>query len=180
MLIPFGVFSAGAGRANSYELISTTIATGSEAVISFTSIPATYKHLQIRATTRTTYAGGFGLTASMSFNSDGAANYSWHWLYGDGGSVATNATANAASIGNGWTGGSSMTANMFSGTIIDILDYANTNKYKTSRTLTGTAAGGIFLTSGNWRNTAAISTIGLFSAGNWASGTRFSLYGIKG
>jgi len=77
-------------------------------------------------------------------------------------------------------------ANCFGVVVIDILDYANTNKYKTTRALAGldiNAAGGfIALRSGNWRNTNAITTITLKpeSSRIFAQYSQFALYGIKG
>jgi hypothetical protein len=177
-----GLLGGGAAPTD-YESIATiTAGAGGSASIAFTSIPSTYTHLQIRAIGRSSFAAGFGLTASMVFNSDTAANYSWHWLYGDGSAAAANAGASTSSIGVAWIGGSSTLANSFSGTVIDILDYANTNKNKTSRALTGTdlnGSGGIFLSSGNWRSTTAINAITLTNAGNWPQYSSFALYGIK-
>jgi hypothetical protein len=77
-------------------------------------------------------------------------------------------------------------ANMFSASIVDILDYANTSKYKTIRVLagadvnnqTGTTFG---LSSGSWRSTSAVTSITIGTSGfNFAQYTQFALYGIKG
>jgi hypothetical protein len=77
------------------------------------------------------------------------------------------------------------TANAFGVTIIDFLDYSNTNKYKTTRALGGrdlNGSGGIALTSNLWQNTAAINTIVLNPdpSGSFVEYTQFALYGIKG
>lgn len=167
---------------NYYSLATTTVGAGGAASVTFSSIDQSFTHLQLRAICRSSYAGGFGLTVSMTMNSDGASNYSQHWLYGDGASATASATAPNASIGLGWTGGTSMTANVFSDIVIDILDYTNTNKYKTTRTLMGTdinGSGAIFLTSGNWRNTNAVTTLTFTNAGNFAQYSQFALYGVK-
>jgi hypothetical protein len=67
--------------------------------------------------------------------------------------------------------------------IIDILDYANTNKYKTARSLRGydaNGSGNMSLISGLWMNTAAISNITLTARGGSVDQyTTFALYGIK-
>jgi hypothetical protein len=68
--------------------------------------------------------------------------------------------------------------------VTDILDYANTSKYKTVRTLTGidvNGNGNIRLASGIWMNSPdAVSSITLTaSSGNFNTYTTFSLYGIK-
>jgi hypothetical protein len=66
----------------------------------------------------------------------------------------------------------------------DILDYADTNKYKTSRSITswdGNGTGVVFFYSGNWRSTSAISTVTLTaSTGSFTANSSFALYGIKG
>ena len=167
----------------SYESIATTtVGSGGTATITFSSIPATYTHLQIRIMARlsTTTSGG-----RVTFNSDTAANYSRHYLYGTGATTAAGGNANASNIDIVQATLSSATANIFGVNVIDILDYANTNKYKTLRALTGldiNAAGGeISLWSGNWRNTAAISTITVVpQTGSFVEYSSFALYGIKG
>jgi hypothetical protein len=68
--------------------------------------------------------------------------------------------------------------------VIDILDYANVNKYTTIRVLGGAdlnGSGAINLVSGLWMNTAAVTSF-LISAdsGNLAQYSSFALYGIKG
>jgi hypothetical protein len=86
---------------------------------------------------------------------------------------------------------SSGLANSFGTTVIDILDYANTNKYKTLRSLTGFdnnttggagEQGGVLFLSDAWYDTSAITSISLFpeSSGNFAQYSTYALYGIKG
>jgi len=76
------------------------------------------------------------------------------------------------------------TASVFAAYVIDILDYANTNKYKTSRNLAGydnNSGGRVSLNSGNWRNTNAITSITLTCrSDNFQQYSQFALYGIKG
>jgi hypothetical protein len=73
--------------------------------------------------------------------------------------------------------------NMFGAGVIDILDYANTNKYKTSRLLGGedlNGSGRVYLMSSNWQKTTAITQIDLsFETGNCMQYSQFALYGIK-
>jgi hypothetical protein len=186
MLLPLGILGQGgaAGGGAAFELISTTIATGSSTSVTFSSIPATYTHLQLRVTNRGDYATTNDLLNLLTFNGDTAANYSWHHLYGDGTSAGGMNTASASAIRAGVFPGGSSTATVWSGGVLDILDYANANKYKTARMLVGshtTTGKNIKFVSGNWRNTAAITSLTLTTEiGNFTSGSRFSLYGIKG
>ena len=166
-----------AASTNSYESIQTvTVGSGGQSSISFTVIPSTYKHLQIRAIAK---ASGTNFNPKMQFNSDTGSNYSWHYLYGDGSTVVAGAGATQAFIYNSII---STNANMYNGFIIDILDYADTNKYKTTRELSGqdrNGSGEVALWSGNWRSTAAVTSI-TFSNGNFDQYSSFALYGIKG
>jgi hypothetical protein len=177
--------SGGVTSTNSYESIATTtVGAGGASSITFSSIPSTYQHLQIRMLARSTTAAG-NSNAYIQFNSDTAANYSFHELTGSGG---TAGSAGSASI----TGpricnypAASSTASMFGGGVIDILDYKDTNKYKTYRSLNGNdqnGSGYIILFSGNWRSTSAVSSIviGDNSGGNFVQYSSFALYGIKG
>jgi hypothetical protein len=173
---------------NSYESIQTvTVGSGGQASISFTSIPSTFKHLQIRWIGRSTLIGQDRIAQKIQFNSDTGANYSHHQLFGDGASAAASETANASYIISGLSEltAADAPANTFGVGIIDVLDYANVSKYKTVRALTGqdqnSTSGRIFLASGNWRNTAAITSITLAPEnGNYVQYSSIALYGIRG
>ena len=168
-----------------FESIATTLVSSAVSSVTFSSIPQTYKHLQIRILGRTARAST-DATISIQLNTDTGSTWSNHNVLGDG---------SAASSGGGggrtydYTGvclcvGSSAAANIFGVGVTDILDYANTNKYKTIRTLTGNdrnGSGNVSLQSANWRNTNAITSIGFFDSSgyNIATNTHFALYGIK-
>ena len=166
-----------------FESIATVTASGSSNYIEFSSIPSTYKHLQIRLIGRSAVGSNFDFP-NMRFNSDSGSNYSWHNLNGDGSSAGAQALANATLIFTSIVSGSSAGANIMGTDVIDILDYSNTNKYKTSRALAGVdlnGSGYVALHSGNWRSTTAISSIQLYtnSSSNWTSTSTFALYGVK-
>ncbi len=159
-----------------YESISTTTLSTATSTITFSSIPATFKHLQIRAF----YLNSATLQDSkINFNSDTASNYSRHGIYGDGSSAGAYGVANETFIPFGYPQSTSYGTS----SVIDILDYANTNKYKTVRTLYGSDANGsglVALVSGSWRNTAAVTSIVLSNgSGNFSQYSSFALYGIK-
>jgi hypothetical protein len=167
----------------SYESIATTtVGSGGAADVTFSSIPATYTHLQIRGISRNASATD---TISIRFNSDTGSNYTWHQLRGNGSVTAgTSSSPSVTFMEIPYTSYSGTTANVFAGAVIDVLDYANTNKYKTVRGLGGAdqnGSGSIFFTSGLWQSSSAITTIRLFpSSGNLAEYTQYALYGIKG
>ena len=177
----------------SFESIATATGTGSSGTITFSSIPSTYKHLQIRFIARAA-SGGDTLPVNLQFrlNGDNGANYTQHNLSGDGTSALatgfnTTDVAGEPFFRNSYAG-SGMAANIMGVGIIDIHDYASTTKNKTLRTLSGTNYNSgttgerIVLSSHLWTNTAAITSITLTSGGarTFATTTVFSLYGIKG
>lgn len=176
------------GVATDYESIATyTVGAGGSASITFSSIPSTYTHLQLR-TSMQTNRGTYGTDdCYMRINSDSGSNYANHGLYGDGSSAAAFGSASQTQVSIGKTG--TGVINNFSGAVTDYLDYANTNKYKTVRTLSGADANGlvagyggqIFLLSNLWMNTAAISTIYLYPVvgTQFNQYSSFALYGIK-
>jgi hypothetical protein len=171
---------------NSYESIATvTVGSGGAANIEFTSIPATYTHLQVRGIGRSLEANTGVDVQYLRFNSDTGSNYAWHQLFGSGGSASAAAGTSTSFMRGGLIALDSEPANVFGAVIIDILDYKNTNKYKTVKILSGTeynnTRGGISISSGLWQNTNAVTTITLQpSTANFAQYTQFALYGIKG
>jgi hypothetical protein len=182
--------SGGAGGGGgSYESIATVSATGSNSTLTFSSIPSTYTHLQIRGIARAASGGEtepFDLR--LYFNGLTTGIYSSHALYGNGTSAAATA-AHAGSDNYIYThtglAGSGMTGTSYNACIIDIQDYASTTKNKTSRYFGGAdnngATGIIALSSGLFISTAAITSVSINSQYyNFTSGTTFALYGIKG
>lgn len=170
---------------NSYESIATVdIGSGGSSTITFSTIPSTYKHLQIRAISHS--STGAQPAMILRLNSDSGANYSWHGLEGNGSS------AYAYSFGAANTGsyiysvaGTAFNASAFSGHVIDVLDYKETTKYKTIRSLGGNDNNGngyVSLNSGSWRSTSAVTgvTITIDGGGNFTQYSSFALYGIKG
>jgi hypothetical protein len=172
--------SGGVAETNSYESISTTVLGSTTASVTFSSIVGTYTHLQVRFIARGASGGGILTT----LNSDTGANYSYHNLTGEGSTASANSGVSASNMLFVRNGGIQTAASTFTAGVIDILDYSNTNKYKTLRTLNGgdaNGSGNIQLESGSWRNTAAITSITLTHNGTgFTQYSSFALYGIKG
>ena len=165
----------------SYESIATVTLGSSQSTISFTSIPSTYSHLQIRAIGRMSNAATLD-SCWAQFNADTTStNYYAHGLYGTG--AATGAYADAGAFAQiGILSASGAAANMFGGFVMDILDYSNSNKYKTTRTLSGADLNGdgqLRFVSGLWKNTNAITSIDIKGNSNFLTNSSFALYGIK-
>jgi hypothetical protein len=169
----------------SYESIATvSVGSGGQSSIDFTSIPSTYKHLQIRYIARNTRAVNWD-SLSIRLNSDTGSNYAYHLLVGEGANpVVAVGQATQTSMATCYQTGSSAGSNIFGAGVIDILDYANTDKFKTARALSGNdlnGSGASLFASGLWRSTSAVTSISLFSASvNFVQYSSFALYGIKG
>lgn len=171
-MFPLGMVSVGsAGAAN----------------VEFTSIPSTYKHLQIRIIGRTSSTGNRTHTL-LQLNGDTTSNYRWHGLTGNGSSAAGEEAGSLVSAIR--LGGSNLPmgdagSNIFGVSVADILDYTNTTKNKVTRALAGQdqndTTGRISFVSGLWLNTNAITSIKVYPDGaNWAQYSQVALYGIKG
>jgi hypothetical protein len=177
---------AGAAVATDYESIATVTLTSSQATVSFSSIPSTYKHLQLRGLVKTARTSSVLSSAPFRFNGDSGTNYNQHELSGNGTSATASALGSPSSIDVGRVAGNTGATNVFGVMVLDILDYADTNKYKTIRMLNGfdnNGAGVIAFCSGAWRSTAAINDITFIAPFDAATGylqySSFALYGIK-
>ena len=177
------------------EPIATTlVGAGGVSSVTFSNIPSTYKHLQLRVfaqSNRTSFSVDnlFG-----TVNGDSSASYAQHSLYASASTTPSalfggNASQTALTIGGI---NSSVATSVFTSCIVDYLDYANTNKFKTIRSFngydvngtvgTGSWGGQCGLYSNLWMNTAPITSLSftVLSGTAFTQHSRFSLYGIKG
>ena len=172
-----------------YDSIATvTVGGAGAASITFSSIPATYTHLQIRGISRINTAATAASYNLLSFNSDTTAgNYYIHTLAGTGAVAVSEAYPGQSGEGfyQGESTRNNLTSGIFAANVHDILDYANTSKYKTIRTLNGWDANGsgeLYFSSGLWMSTSAITsiTINPVATRAFVQYTQFALYGVKG
>jgi hypothetical protein len=168
-----------------YSLQSVIVGSAGLASLTFSNIPQTYTHLQIRVTGRSTVSGT-GDNLYMRFNGDTGSSYRLHQLYGDGTSIYSGATGSLdTSFFNIALSGSTSASNIFGAGTVDILDYTNTNKNKVFRSLSGSnyngaSLGFVIFRSGLWVNTAAITSITCYpGSGSFAQNSIISLYGLK-
>lgn len=180
----FGMFSA--ATIGDFDSIATTsVGSGGTSTITFSSIPNKYNHLQIRFIAKDTKTDvNNGIPINIRFNSDTSTNYALHRLVGNGSAASSNGWASGTySYVRAFNSCISGVANTFGAGVVDILDYANTNKYKTIRGLSGTetfSVGGATISSGLWLSTNAITSISLWSdSENLTQYSHFALYGIK-
>lgn len=167
-----------------FESIATISVTSTSTVLTFSSIPTTYQHLQLRVYARTDYASN-GRNGTMWFNQDsgGTTNYTDQYVFTNGASVFGSNDLNASNAYIPNLIGGTNTSDSYGNNVIYFMDYANTNKYKTVwghmgefNTFTG-------IRGTVWESTSAITRIdmGIESGGaaGYVPGTIMALYGIK-
>ena len=162
---------------NTYTALATLTLTGSDSSITFDSIPATYRDLVLVVSGNTDESGSDSSTA-LRINGDTASNYSWVYMSGDGSSTTSGSSADSR-IFIGRLPGNSQS---IPGTILlQFQDASATDKHKTVLTRGNNTAGIVSAHAGRWANTNRITSVTLSRydfAGNFRSGSTFSLYGI--
>jgi hypothetical protein len=149
--------------------------------VTFSSIPNTYKSLQLRFSTTETGSNAW----RVNFNGDSGNNYAVHYLAGNGSNAIVNgfATGTFTFVPIGVSAGP-QSASYPSVGIVDIVDYASTAKYKTVKSLYGVNYNGtptngqIELDSALWTSTSAINSITFAVPAGTLTGA-VSLYGVS-
>jgi hypothetical protein len=156
-------------------LANTTLGSNST-TITFSSIPGTYQDLYLVVVGRS--SGGF--YQNIRFNGDSGANYNVLRFTATGSTIASGVAAAAT---RGLISDASFNSSITGAAFIHILDYARTDKHKTT-------IGDVHADSGysnemicnRWANTAAITSVALSSDSSqtYLAGTTFALYGVRG
>lgn len=175
-------------------LANITVPSGGLSSIVFTNIPTGYQHLQLRGIAQDNRATYNQSSFGFRLNADSGANYSAHYLqasWAAGGTTVDSAGGSGGSYTQTYSivsFTSSVSANYFGAFVVDFLDYANTNKFKTIRGLSGLDAPPASgyrpiprLGSGMWRSTSAINSITILSefGTQFNQYSTFTLYGVK-
>lgn len=161
------------------EIIQTvTVGSGGAANIEFTSIPATYDDLVIKASLRTTGAGANGnawTPVIVRFN--GTSTTSSRQLFGTG-----SGTGSDTGVNNVYSADTDNTASTFSNNEIYIPNYRGTaqKSYSADSVTENNATGSLALMAAGLTNvTVAITTISLApDTNNFAQHSTATLYGI--
>jgi hypothetical protein len=164
--------------ANTFELIQAyTVGSGGQSSIDFTTIPSTYTDLCVKINNRAAAAGSEDFYLRVNGSS---TSYSYRYLYGTG-SVAGSANLTTGIYFVGCS--TSQTASTFGNTEIYIPNYAgSTNKSFSVDSVdeNNATAATMVLGAGLWSNSAAITSISIYSAvGNTAQYSTAYLYGVK-
>ena len=162
---------------NSFESIATATAGGTS--ITLSSIPATYTHLQVRIN-YSRNSGNSGL--AMRMNGDTSSIYTYVYFLGNNTTTPTylgNSSNQITDMGIAYGGPTARGS-----VIVDILNYANTSMWKTTRSIGGGIGSSNSQTqyhTGLWASTAAITSLTFNIGGDtFAADTQIALYGIKG
>jgi hypothetical protein len=155
-----------------YEKIATSTLGTAASSVTFSSIPGTYTDLVLVCN----FINTIGQTDhGVRFNGDTASNYSRTQLYGTGSAAGSNRGSNETLmnflgyIGTSW-----------GVSIMQIMNYSNTTTYKTALSRANGASDLVIAAAGLWRNTSAITSLNIIaSGGTFATGSTFTLYGIK-
>lgn len=166
--------------ATTYTLISSNTLTSTTASVTFSSIPATYTDLVLRASTRAT-TGTITVQPTITFNGTGGTAYSRTYLrFLTSASFETGISSSQPNLGPYMVNGATSAASTFSNTEIYIPNYTLTVAKPMSFSGTignNTSTGQIDKEAWYFSNTAAITSITLTAS--FASDSSFYLYGIK-
>jgi hypothetical protein len=168
------------------EAIATTYLEADAATVTFSSIPATYEHLQLRANTKSTNAGTVWNNITVEDASGGiGANYYSHTMYARSSSVSVFSGSGAVKWDFADATGSGPTEPVahYGTIIVDILDYTNTNKNTVIMFTCGNSSGtnGVSFGSGLGVDTDTIVSLTFTFGGSdeIVRGSSFTLYGLN-
>jgi len=153
-----------------YTPLATVTLGSSAASVSFASIPASYRDLIL--VFRGTLGSGTSSELELRINGDTGSNYSRVVAFGDGsstGSFADTHTSFRFAFGNN--------THPFTN-IVQFMDYSATDKHKTMLNRDSQANRTSAMSAARWANTAAMTSLLVYSAQNLAAGTTLNLYGV--
>lgn len=146
----------------------------------FVAIPQTYKHLQLVWQARgTTVAATTACT--LLFNGDTGANYDYEVIFGNVNTPTAALSTADTNLDGFLIPAASATAGSAGAGDASIPYYAGTTFWKQILLREVAVKEGLAIfRGGNWRSTAAINRITVtVAAGNFAAGSRMTLYGVN-
>ncbi len=179
------------------EAIATQRTDSTVLTVSFTSIPQTYQHLLVMASSKnfawssTSLVGVFNDTSGPTYSSGGYFNNRLHFYSTSSAEVAG---ADSNYYYNVTTDGNDTPAGVWSSSRWIIYDYANTNKNTSIMSMEGTGGrsshihtsthnNSIQIGAGGWHETTAVTSLSLgsYSATSYGQmrGFTATLFGIK-
>lgn len=162
-----------------YEPIASTTLGSNTATVSFSSLPGTFTDLILIVAARNTTVPAT-MTCWINLNGDTGTTTSATFLSGSGSAASSIRLTSMTNMQFFNIPAANAAASMFGTSVIQFMSYANTNVYKTILAAATDPGSWVERNVGLWRSTSAITTIQLgCNGGNFASGSTFSLFGIK-
>lgn len=173
-------------KANAPQKIAETILGAAAASVTFSSIPATFRHLRLEIAARGD-AAAEEVKALLRFNGDTGANYdgqSSAFLEVDNQVTSEALAGTSIDLGSNIPGANAPASHACA-LAITVLDYARTQWHKAVHAesfhmlaATTTKLRNV-LGGGRWRSTAAITSLTVpVSSGNFVAGSIFTLWGL--
>lgn len=166
---------------NNYASIATYSITSNTSNIVFTNIPQYYSHLQLRLLFRDSAAfTERSFFIEVNGNSPSSSN-SLHYILGNGSSVSSSGSINQGRYASPAIPASSATSNVFGTVIGDLLEYANTSKFKTFRFFGGfdaNGSGSVWLSSYTYASVSPVTALNIYTNSQMLPGCSVALYGI--
>ena len=158
---------------STYVALATVTLDSTDASITFSSIPATYRDLILVVSMKVETS----VEPKLRFNDDTGSNYSMVQMAGNGSATLSN----SGTTNYGWiTPNSSPSTTTFTAYKAQIMDYSATDKQKTWLSRFDPDNGYVNALANRWANTNAINQIEIFvSSSNFSTGSTFSLFGIE-
>ena len=156
-------------------LATYTIPTGSAfTLITFSSIPSTYRDLRVVVTGATDAEGNIFL----KINGDASSNYSQVNMRSFATSSAASSSGTGARVNSNYSTGLQTSSRAIN--IYDIFDYAQTNKHK-SILIRANHSDEVDAIAARWASTSAITSLSITAndAAAFTAGSTFSLYGVS-
>jgi hypothetical protein len=156
---------------SAYTPLANITVSVAAATITFSSISQSYRDLVL-------IGQGLSLSASginIRYNGDSGSNYNQIVMFGDGGSASASSSSAQTAYQVGRFDGSTLADFQ-----ANIMDYAATDKHKTSLHRYNSASVLTAARVGRWASTSAITSFVLsLDAGTFAAGSTFALYGVS-
>ena len=165
------------------EAIATTYLEADAASVTFSGIPATYEHLQLRISVRSVYGGTGGDYFYVRLNGEtSGSNQDQKLIIANTSSISVLSASGHIQVRRIPTAG--LPAPRYASVLVECLDYANTNKKPVVSLMSGTSGtdmnrlsfGSGMITNSN----AAVDSISFIAAnGSMTRGSSFTLYGLN-
>lgn len=167
-----------AAKTGTYTLIASSTLGSNQNIVEFTNISGSYTDLFLVCTWIENSTEDLCIRVGNG-SLDTGSNYSNTYLYGNGTTATSGRQSSTTFIDVSQI---PATTSIYTTTIINFMDYANTTTNKTILSRSGNANYGTVAQVALWRSTSAINYIRLncgYGSNTFNSGSTFKLYGIE-